>query len=78
MKKNKTKRGRKRTNPLHPAVKLAMERSGGTLKKLADKLDISPQALAQWGPRRIPIAHIRVIEHLTGIPREKLRPDIYG
>ena len=77
MKKNKTKRGRKQTNPLHPAVRLAIERSGGTLQKLATKLHISPQALAQWG-RRIPVVHVRVIEEISGIPREKLRPDIYG
>jgi DNA-binding transcriptional regulator YdaS (Cro superfamily) len=71
------KRGRKRVNFLHPAVRRAMDRNGGTLKKLAAILHISPQALAQWG-RRIPVRHIREIERLSGIPREKLRPDIYG
>jgi DNA-binding transcriptional regulator YdaS (Cro superfamily) len=70
------KRGRKRINPMHPAVRRAMLRNGGTLQKLADQLHISPQALAQWR-QRIPIKHVRAIEQLSGIPREKLRPDIY-
>ena len=71
------KRGRKRVNPIHPAVKLAMASNGGTLRRLATKLRISPQALAQWGDH-IPIRHVRMISELSGIPRERLRPDIFG
>lgn len=28
--------------------------------------------------KRVPAIHVRTIEKLTGIPREELRPDIFG
>lgn len=44
--------------------------------RLAAQLGITAQAISQW--RRIPIARVLDIERITSIPREKLRPDIYG
>lgn len=43
---------------------------------LAMQLDISKQAVYQW--RQIPATRARDIERITGIPREELRPDVYG
>ena len=43
---------------------------------LATKLGISKQAVHQW--RKVPALRARDIEQITGIPREELRPDIYG
>ena len=73
----KSKRGRKRVNYMHPAVVRALKKSGGTLETLAAKIGITPQAVAMWGPR-IPIDHVAMIEKLSGVPREKLRPDVFG
>jgi hypothetical protein len=38
--------------------------------------DISRSAVLLW--RRVPAEHCRAIEEATGIPREIMRPDIYG
>ena len=35
----------------------------------------STQAISQW--QRIPIERVADVEEITGIPREKLRPDIF-
>lgn len=43
---------------------------------LATKLEISKQAVHQW--RRVPAERAKDVERITGIPREELRPDIYG
>lgn len=37
---------------------------------------VTPQAVWRW--RRVPAEHALAIEKLTGIPRERLRPDIFG
>lgn len=42
---------------------------------LAEKLEISPQALSQW--RRVPPLRVLEVERITGVPRHELRPDIY-
>ena len=43
---------------------------------LAMQLNISKQAVYQW--RQIPATRARDVELITGIPREELRPDVYG
>lgn len=43
---------------------------------LASELGITKQAVYQW--RKIPAERARDVERITGIPREYLRPDIYG
>lgn len=43
---------------------------------LADLLGVSKQAVHQW--RKVPVARAKEIEQITGIPREELRPDIFG
>jgi len=47
----------------------------GRRLKLAEKLGVKPSAISQW--KKAPIARIAEIEAATGIPREKLRPDIF-
>lgn len=42
---------------------------------LARQLDISPSNLSMW--KRIPAERVLTIEHLTGIDRADLRPDLY-
>jgi len=47
----------------------------GSKSALARALDISAAAVSQW--RRIPLGQVSKLTALTGITRERLRPDIY-
>lgn len=44
---------------------------------LAVKLGIQPPALSKWKRNRVPAERVLDVERLTGIPRWRLRPDIY-
>jgi DNA-binding transcriptional regulator YdaS (Cro superfamily) len=55
-------------------VRLAIEKAGG-VNALARELGITGAALSVW--RRVPAHRILQVELVTGIPREKLRPDLY-
>jgi DNA-binding transcriptional regulator YdaS (Cro superfamily) len=55
-------------------VTLAIQAAGG-LSPLARKLGMSQQALSEW--RRIPADRILQVEAVTGIARERLRPELY-
>jgi DNA-binding transcriptional regulator YdaS (Cro superfamily) len=52
----------------------AVEIMGG-YKPLAAQLGIDRNAIRRW--RAVPARWIIRIEHLTGVPREELRPDLY-
>jgi DNA-binding transcriptional regulator YdaS (Cro superfamily) len=43
---------------------------------LAKSLGITHGAVNQW--RRVPAERVVEVERITGIPREKLRPDLYA
>jgi len=47
----------------------------GSMNALARALCITRQAIQNW--ERVPVPRVIEIEKLTGIPREKLRPDFY-
>lgn len=47
----------------------------GGVRALARLMALSPAAVSKWD--RVPPRHVLTIERLTGIPREKLRPDYY-
>jgi DNA-binding transcriptional regulator YdaS (Cro superfamily) len=49
--------------------------AAGGLRELARRLGITPTAIRKW--YRVPDDRIIAIEKVTGIPREKLRPDLY-
>jgi len=51
-----------------------LEKTGG-IRRLSAKLNISFQAVAKWW--RVPVNHVQKISVITGIPAEKIRPDIY-
>jgi DNA-binding transcriptional regulator YdaS (Cro superfamily) len=57
------------------ALKAAIEKVGNR-SILAEKLGISRQAVWSWD--RVPIDRIAAVERITGIPREKLRPEIFA
>lgn len=61
------------------ALNRAIESQGG-LKRLAEKLGVSPQVVSNWRARgRIPAGKVLAIETATGgqVRRHELRPDIY-
>lgn len=48
--------------------------AAGSEAKLAAAIGISQQAVQQW--RKVPAERILDVEQATGVPREKLRPDL--
>jgi DNA-binding transcriptional regulator YdaS (Cro superfamily) len=55
-------------------MELALDAAGG-VSALARLLKILPSAVRKW--RKVPDHRIVEIEKKTGVPREKLRPDLY-
>lgn len=49
--------------------------AAGSMRKLAIRLGISPQAVSYWDD--VPAHHILAIERITGVDRSVLRPDLY-
>jgi len=47
----------------------------GTRYRLAKLLKISQPALARW--KEVPVKRLLQVEHVTGVDRTKLRPDLY-
>jgi len=42
---------------------------------LAKQLNVTLQAVSAW--KKVPLRHVQTLSSMTGIPRERLRPDIY-
>jgi DNA-binding transcriptional regulator YdaS (Cro superfamily) len=63
---------------MHPMDLLKIE--FGSLKDLAEKLELKPNTVYLWGQSQIPLKYITKIEELTNnkLTREMLRPDLYG
>jgi DNA-binding transcriptional regulator YdaS (Cro superfamily) len=59
-----------RPTPIDEAIKRA-----GSVKALAEAAGVRPQAISQW--QRIPTDRVVRISEALGIPRHKLRPDLY-
>jgi DNA-binding transcriptional regulator YdaS (Cro superfamily) len=53
---------------------LVIERSP-SMTRLAESVGVSLSALSQWN--RVPAERVLRVEQATGVPRHKLRPDIY-
>lgn len=56
-------------------VAMAVAKAGG-MHALARALGIKFQSIQKW--KKIPAERIVAVEAVTGIPREKLRPDLYA
>jgi DNA-binding transcriptional regulator YdaS (Cro superfamily) len=50
----------------------------GSLKRVAERLGITPQAIHQWPEAGPPAKHVLALEEMSGVPRYEIRPDIYG
>ena len=55
-------------------LKAAVDAAGG-VRALARLLGISFQSIQQW--KKVPAERMLEIERVTGIGRERLRPDLY-
>ena len=51
------------------------EAGRGLRLKIAKELGITHGAVYQW--RRVPAERVLKVAEITGIPKEKLRPDLY-
>jgi DNA-binding transcriptional regulator YdaS (Cro superfamily) len=56
-------------------LSLAVRRAGG-IRALARKLQIRHQSILEW--KTVPAARLLAVEAATGVPREKLRPELYA
>jgi len=56
-------------------VQEAARRIGG-IKALAQELGITPQAIYQW--TEVPVERAADLEKISGIPRSRFRPDLFG
>ena len=63
-----------------PDLKLLFRQSGKRQRDVADAVGRSEAAVSQWvnGERDIPAELIPQVEAVTGIPRHRLRPDLWG
>ena len=48
----------------------------GQSAEIADACGINKAAVYQW--KRVPVQWVRKVSRITGIPAEKIRPDIFG
>lgn len=68
------------------ATMLAMSNDLGSLLSernmrridLAVALGVDKSLVTRWAQGRVPAERVADVERVTGIPREKLRPDIFG
>ena len=51
----------------------------GSLKDLAEKLNLKPNTVYLWGQSNIPFKYLKMIEELSNhkLTREMLRPDLF-
>jgi DNA-binding transcriptional regulator YdaS (Cro superfamily) len=57
-----------------PGLRAAIK-AMGSMTDLAEAIGVAPQAIAQW--RIVPVERMEAVEDATGVPRHRLRPDIY-
>ena len=52
----------------------------GSLRNLAEALELRPNTVVLWGQTHIPFKYIKEIERLSEnrVTREMLRPDVFG
>jgi Putative antitoxin of bacterial toxin-antitoxin system, YdaS/YdaT len=77
-----TKRRKRKAPPPPPPVDAravaildAIRAEYGMISKIGRELGIARQAVAQW--EMVPLEWVIKVERVTGIPRERLRPDFH-
>lgn len=51
-------------------------KAAGTQAELAKLIGCTQSAVSQW--KSVPVRRLGAVEAATGIPRQELRPDIFG
>lgn len=51
---------------------------GLTLEALGQRLAVDKTTVMRWEARRVPADRVLDVERVTGIRRERLRPDLYA
>jgi DNA-binding transcriptional regulator YdaS (Cro superfamily) len=64
----------RREEDFEPGLKAAVKKVG-SITNLAKLLGVTTQAISQW--EVIPMQRVLEIEHITGVDRERLRPDLF-
>lgn len=54
-----------------------LEGAGTNQTGLAHKVGISRQLLNRWRKVGVPAKHVVRLEHLTGVSRKRIRPDVF-
>jgi hypothetical protein len=52
-----------------------LRKKPGTIKKIANGLNVTLQAVSQWS--KVPLDRVVDVERITGEPRERLRPGVH-
>ena len=48
------------------------------LSQLATALNVNKSLVTRWSQKQVPAERVLQVESATGIPRDMIRPDIYG
>jgi DNA-binding transcriptional regulator YdaS (Cro superfamily) len=60
---------------MREALDKHLSKNWGEASRIANELEISRAAVSQW--KMVPANRVLKVAELTGIPRGKLRPDLY-
>jgi DNA-binding transcriptional regulator YdaS (Cro superfamily) len=63
------------SEPPHDVVVAMVREVRGTAGRIAQACGLGREAVWRW--RKVPARHVLAVESLLGIPRHKIRPDIY-
>lgn len=61
-----------------PTLQSLLEDKGIKLSQLALALNVNRSQVTRWNQNKVPVGKIIQIEAITGIPRQKLRPDVFA
>lgn len=62
-----------RTSP----ITLWRKAHGVTQRELGRKLGVKDAAITKWEKGRVPAERVLDLERVTGVPRHRIRPDLY-
>lgn len=63
--------------PGNRALAEAIEKAGGSQAALGKLIGVTQQTISNWLKSKIAAEYVLAIERETGVPRYRLRPDIY-
>ena len=58
-------------------LKHQLKQNGFKLVELASAMHVNKATVTRWSANRIPAERVLDVARITGIPKEKLRPDLF-